>query len=141
LAHFHNILEMNIKMQQQLFHWLRNAKQLNIRNLTEVNGIHETKQEKNYETKRNFTSDETKRNKISLFLLFRETSKISRNKFFVSLCFVFRETKKRMRNGNHKYVFLMACPVIHIYICTLCLTIKLCSCCNSFTLKLIHTSQ
>jgi hypothetical protein len=29
LANFHNILEFNIKMQQQLFHWLRNAKQLN----------------------------------------------------------------------------------------------------------------
>jgi hypothetical protein len=32
--------------------------------------------------------------------MFRETSEISRNNFFVSLCFVFRETKKRMRNGN-----------------------------------------
>jgi hypothetical protein len=103
LAHFHNILELNIKMQQQLFHWLRNTKQLNIWNLTKVNGIHETKQETNYEMKRNFTSDETKRNEISLFLLFRETSKITRIKFFVLLCFVFRETKKRMQNGNPTY--------------------------------------
>jgi hypothetical protein len=31
--------------------------------------------------------------KFSLFLLFRETSEISRNNFFVSLCFVFREKK------------------------------------------------
>jgi hypothetical protein len=57
-------------------------------------------QKKNYETERTFTFDETKRNEILLFILFRETSEISRNKFFVSLCFVFRETKKIMRNGN-----------------------------------------
>jgi hypothetical protein len=38
-------------MQQELFHWLRNAKQLNIWNLTKENEIHETKPEKNYETK------------------------------------------------------------------------------------------
>jgi hypothetical protein len=87
-------LELNIKMQQQLFHWLRNSKQINIWNLTKVNGIHETKQEKNYETKRNFTSDETKRNEISLYLLFQETSEILWNKFVVLLCFVFCETKK-----------------------------------------------
>jgi hypothetical protein len=37
-------------------------KQLNIRNNTKVNGIHETKPDKVYETKRNFTFDETKRN-------------------------------------------------------------------------------
>jgi hypothetical protein len=81
-------------MQHQLFRWLRNAKQLNIWNLTKVNGIHETKQEKKYETKFYFWRNKTKRNEISLFLLFRETSEISRNKFVVSLCFVFRETKK-----------------------------------------------
>jgi hypothetical protein len=86
-----SIMTINIKMQQ-LFHWLRSSKQLNICNLTKVNGIHETKTDKIYETKRNFTFDETKRNEISLFLLFRETSEISRNNFFVSLCFVFRET-------------------------------------------------
>jgi hypothetical protein len=68
-------------MQQQLFHSLRNAKQLNIRNITKVNGTHEMK-------------PETKRNEISQFFVFRETSEISRNNFFVSLCFVFRETKK-----------------------------------------------
>jgi hypothetical protein len=63
-----------------------------------------TKRKQTKFTKRNFTFDETKRNEtkrnetkrneISLFLLFRETSEISRNNFFVSLCFVFRETKK-----------------------------------------------
>jgi hypothetical protein len=44
--------------------------------------------QKNYETKRNFTFDETKRNFAVCF--------VSRNKrnLFVSLCFVFRETKK-----------------------------------------------
>jgi hypothetical protein len=97
LVNFYNIFKMNIKIQQ-------NAKQLNIWNLTKVNGIHVTKQENKYETKRNFTFYETKRNEISLFLLFRETSEISRNKFFVSLCFVFRETKKRMRNGNPNFI-------------------------------------
>jgi hypothetical protein len=35
-----------------------------------------------------------KRNEILLFFVFRETSKILQNNFFVSLCFVFRETKK-----------------------------------------------
>jgi hypothetical protein len=90
-------------MQQQLFHWRRNSKQLNILNGTKVNGIPETKPEKNYETKRNFTFDKMKRNKISLFFVFRETSEISRNNFFVSLCFVFSETKKRMRNGNPNF--------------------------------------
>jgi hypothetical protein len=62
-------------MQQQLFHWLINAKQLNIRNITKVKGIQETKPEKIYETKRNFTFDETKRN-FAVFV-FRETSEIS----------------------------------------------------------------
>jgi hypothetical protein len=51
---------------------------------------------KNYETKRNFaySQNKMKRNEISLFFVFRETSEISRNSFFVSLCFMFRETKK-----------------------------------------------
>jgi hypothetical protein len=75
-------------MQQQLFHSLRNAKQLNIRNLTKVNGIYETKLEKIYETKWNFTYHETKRNEmkrneISLFFVFCETTFLFR---FV-LCF------------------------------------------------------
>jgi hypothetical protein len=52
-------------MQEQLFHWLKNAKQLNIRNVTKVNGIHETKPVKF--TKRNeilplTKQKETKRN-------------------------------------------------------------------------------
>jgi hypothetical protein len=52
------ILELNIKMQQELFHWLRNAKQLNICNLTKENEIHERKLKKI--TKQNFTLDETR---------------------------------------------------------------------------------
>jgi hypothetical protein len=74
------------------------AKQLNICNLTKVNGIPETNSEKNTKqveilllTKRN----ETKRN-FAVFI-------VSRNSFFVSLCFaLFRvsRNKKRMRNGN-----------------------------------------
>jgi hypothetical protein len=100
---------MNIKIQQQLFHWLRNAKQLNIWNLTTCkwDSRNETRKKS---TKRNkilllTKQNETKPNEISLFLLFRETSEISRKKFFVPLCFVFRETKQRMRNGNpiHNY--------------------------------------
>jgi hypothetical protein len=63
-------------MQQQLFHSLRNAKQLNICNVTKVNGTHEMKLEKIYETKRNFTFYETKRNEILQFFVFRETSEI-----------------------------------------------------------------
>jgi hypothetical protein len=88
-------------MQQQLFHSLRNAKQLNIRNVTKVNGTYERKLEKNYETKRNFTFYETKRNetKFRSFLCFAKQAKF-RETTFVSLCFVFRETKKRKRNGN-----------------------------------------
>jgi hypothetical protein len=81
-------------MQQELFHWLRNAKQLNILNLTKENEIHETKQDKNYETKRNFTFDETKRNEVSLFILFRETSEISRNCFLFRFVSCFAKQKK-----------------------------------------------
>jgi hypothetical protein len=51
LANFHNILELNIKMQQEFFHGLRNAKQLNILNLTKENEIRKPKPDKNYETK------------------------------------------------------------------------------------------
>jgi hypothetical protein len=76
----------------------RNAKQLNTSNLTKENEIHETKPEKI--TKQNEILLLTNRNKILLFILFRETSEISRNNFFVLLCFMFRETKKMMRNGN-----------------------------------------
>jgi hypothetical protein len=48
-------------MQEQLFHWLKNANQLNIRNVTKVNGIHETKQVKF--TNRNEILPLTKQNK------------------------------------------------------------------------------
>jgi hypothetical protein len=72
-----------IKMQQQLFHWPRNAKQLNICSETKVNGIHEMKH-KNilYETKRSFAVFYVSRNKRNFakqffhFALFR----VSRNK-------------------------------------------------------------
>jgi hypothetical protein len=97
LANFHNILELNIKMQQELFHWFRNAKNLNIWNLTKENEIHETKPEKI--TKRNeilllTKQNETKRNEISLFILFRETSKISRNNFLFRFVSCFAKQKK-----------------------------------------------
>jgi hypothetical protein len=52
------------------------------------------KENKKKFTKRNEILLLTKRYEISLFILFRETSEISRNNFVVSLCFVFRETKK-----------------------------------------------
>jgi hypothetical protein len=60
---------------------------------------------KNYETKRNFTFDETKWNEmkwneISLFILFRETSEISRNNFLFRFVSCLAKQKKRMRNGN-----------------------------------------
>jgi general stress protein 26 len=66
-------------MQQQLFYLLRNMKHLNIWNLTKVNGIHKKKPEKAYETKRNFTYDETK---LRCFLCFAKQAKfrVSRNK-------------------------------------------------------------
>jgi hypothetical protein len=113
--HFPSVITTKIDHKVQLLKpWVvcqvgePNAKQLNIWNLTKVNGIHETKPEKI--TKRNeilllMKQNETKRNEISLFLLFRETSEISRNNFVVSLCFVFREIKKRMRNGNPRWTF------------------------------------
>jgi hypothetical protein len=63
LVNFHNILELNIK---ELFHRLRNAKHLNIWNLTKENEIRKPKSDKNYETKQNFTFDETKRNETIL---------------------------------------------------------------------------
>jgi hypothetical protein len=73
-----------------------------------------TKENKEKFTKRNkilhlTKQNETKRNEISQFILFRETSKISRNNFVVSLCFVFRETKKRMRNGNPNIDLVSRC--------------------------------
>jgi hypothetical protein len=85
-------------MQQQLFHSLRNAKQLNIRNVTKVNGTHKMKLEKIYETKQNFTFYETKRNEtkrnFSQFFVFRETSKISRNNFLFRFVLCFAKQKK-----------------------------------------------
>ena len=62
--------------------------------LKEVNEIHETKPEKIYETKQNFTFDEMKQNEILLFLLFRETIEILQNNFFVSLFLCFVKQKK-----------------------------------------------
>jgi hypothetical protein len=103
LANFHNILELNIKMQQGLFHWLRNAKQLNIWHLTNENEIHETKPEKNYETKRNLTFDETKRNetKRNFAVYFVSQNKQNFAKQFCCFAlFLVSRNKKRMRNGN-----------------------------------------
>jgi hypothetical protein len=70
LANFHKILELNIKMQQELFNWLRKAKQLNIWNVTKENEIRGPKPDTNYETKRNFTFDETKQNETKFRGLF-----------------------------------------------------------------------
>jgi hypothetical protein len=96
MANFHNNLELNIKMQQELFHWLRNAKQLNIWNLTKENEIHETKADKNYETKRNFTFDETKRNetKFRCLFCFAKQAKFRETVFCFALFRVSRNKKK-----------------------------------------------
>jgi hypothetical protein len=88
LANFHNILELNITMQQDSE--MRN-------NLTKENEIHEMNQKKI--TKQNeilllTKPNKTKRTEISLFILFHETSEISRNNFAISFCFVFAKQKK-----------------------------------------------
>jgi hypothetical protein len=79
------------------------VKQLNILNLTKVNGIHETKPEKNYETKRNFTPDETKRNEtkrnFAVFIVSRNKRNFAKRTFCFALFRVSRN-KKSMRNGN-----------------------------------------
>jgi hypothetical protein len=98
LANFHNILGLNIKMQQELFHWLRNAKQLNIWNLTNENDIREPKPDTNYEKKFYFWRNKPKRNFAVYFV-----SRYKRN--FQKQCFCFAlfrvlRNKKRMRNGN-----------------------------------------
>jgi hypothetical protein len=116
LVHFHNVLELNTKMQQQWFHWLRNAKQQNICSLTKVNGIHETKQEKNYETKQNLTSDETKRNETKFCCFycfakqakFRETNVLFR---FVS-CFA-----KQKKGCEMETLILYNCSVLVYLLC------------------------
>jgi hypothetical protein len=60
-----------------------------------------TKRNQKKFTKRNEILPLTKRSETKFrCFLFRETSEISRNKFFVSHSFVFRETEKRKRNGN-----------------------------------------
>jgi hypothetical protein len=99
LAHFHNILELNIKMQQQLFHRLRNAqKQLNIWNFNKGKWDSRNETRNNYETKRNFTSDETKRN-FAVFIVSRNKRNFAKQIFCFALFRVSRN-KKRMRNGN-----------------------------------------
>jgi hypothetical protein len=68
------------------------------RNKAKWDWRNETRKNLRNETKCYPWRNETKRN-FAVFL-FRETSEISRNKFFVSHSFVFRETEKRKRNGN-----------------------------------------
>jgi hypothetical protein len=87
----------------------RNAKQLNISNLTKENEIHETEPQNNYEMKRNFTFDETKRN-FAVYFVSRNKQNFAKQ-FFVSLCFVFRETMKMMRNGNPTFGLLNPNPL------------------------------
>jgi hypothetical protein len=82
-----------------MFHWLRNAKQLNIWNETKLNEIHETKPDKIYETKRNFTFYETKRNEISVFCGFAEQAKFRETIFLFRIVSCFAK-QKRKRNGN-----------------------------------------
>jgi hypothetical protein len=92
-------LNWTLKCNKNCLLTQRNAKQQNISNLTKENEIHETKPEKNYETKQNFTFDDTKGNKtkqneISLFILFRETSEISRNNFLFRFVSCFAKQRK-----------------------------------------------
>jgi hypothetical protein len=99
-----------LKCNKKLFHWLRNAKQLNIRNLTKVNVIHETKQEKNYGRNEILLlkkQNEKKRNEISLFFCFA-LFRVSRN-------------KKRMWNGNpnayeHRSINFRVITTSHNYV-------------------------
>jgi hypothetical protein len=95
LAHFHNILELNIKMQQQLFHWLRNAKQLNIwNNKGKWDSRNETR--KNYETKFYFWRNKTKRNemKFRCFIVSRNKQNFTKQTFCFALFRVSRNKKK-----------------------------------------------
>jgi hypothetical protein len=94
---------LNVDYKKFVFHWLRNAEQLIIWNLRKVNGIHERKQDKNYETKRNFTFDETKRNETKRNFAVYFVSRNKRNfakQFFCFALFRVSRNKKRMRNGN-----------------------------------------
>jgi hypothetical protein len=86
-------------MQQQLFHSLRNAKQLKIRNVTKVNGTHEVKLEKIYETKRNFTFYETKRNetKFRSFLCFAKQAKFRETTCLFRFVSCFAKQKKEAK--------------------------------------------
>jgi hypothetical protein len=83
-------------MQQQLFHSLRNAKQLNIGNITKVNRIHDTKLEKKLrnETKFYLSRNETKGNKISLFLCFAKQAKFRETAFLFRFVSCFAKQKK-----------------------------------------------
>jgi hypothetical protein len=59
-----------------------------------VPGIDETKPEKVYETKRNFTLDETKRNEISLFFCFAKQAKFRETSFLFRIVSCFAKQKK-----------------------------------------------
>jgi hypothetical protein len=92
-----SIMTINIKMQQ-MFHWLRNGKQINIWNLTKVNGIHERKPLEIYETKRNFPFYETKRNgtkrNFAVFVVSRNKRNFAKQTFCFALFRVSRNKKK-----------------------------------------------
>jgi hypothetical protein len=96
---------------QQLFDWLRNEKQkqLNIRNDTKVNGIHEAKPDIVYETKRNFTFDETKQNetKFRRFLCFVKQAK------FCETIFLFR--KKVAKWKPYPQLSMVCMPQAHLF--------------------------
>jgi hypothetical protein len=90
MANFHNILELNIKMQQELFHSLRNAKQINMWNFTKK--IRFTKRNQKKIAKWNKILLLTKQNetKFRCLFCFAKQAKFRETIF----CFVFRETKK-----------------------------------------------
>jgi hypothetical protein len=90
-----------------LFDWLRNEKQkqLNIRNDTKVNGIHETKPDIVYETKRNFTFYETKRNEISLFLCFAKQAKFRETTFLFRFVSCFAKQKKDAKWKPYLFIY------------------------------------
>jgi hypothetical protein len=97
------ILELNIKMQQELFHRLRNAKQLNIWNLTKDNEIREPKPDKNYETKRNYPFDETKHNETKRNFAVYFVSQNKRNFAKQLFCFaLFRVSRNKKKDAKWK---------------------------------------
>jgi hypothetical protein len=103
--HFYNLY---LFMCSEMFHCLRNKKQLNIWNATKLNGIHERKQEKIYKTKRNFIFDETKRNEISLFFCFAKQTKFRETILLFRIVSCFAKQKK----GSEMETLIMYIKVI-----------------------------